>query len=131
MIEDRYLGDGVYASCDGHMIVLDLRGQDSTTRISLEPEVFSELARFKKDFKGQSLTDRVIDDLRRDLKACLDALDDADTASAEKDKRITELEVENGDLHGEVESLLREIARNLHHASGKRPSTSVRGIRHD
>jgi len=48
-IEDRYLGDGVYASFDGYQIWLDLRGQDSTTRIALEPSVFAQLIRFKAD----------------------------------------------------------------------------------
>jgi hypothetical protein len=49
LIEDRYLGDGVYASCDGYYILLDLRGQDNTTRIALEPGVFAALGRFKAD----------------------------------------------------------------------------------
>lgn len=42
-IQDEYLGDGVYASFDGYNIVLDLRAQDSTTRIALEPLVLSAL----------------------------------------------------------------------------------------
>jgi len=45
--KDVYLGDGVYASFDGYCIVLDLRGQDSTTRIALEPEVFKALLRYQ------------------------------------------------------------------------------------
>ena len=40
-IEDRYLGDGVYASFDGDYIWLDLRGQDTTTEIALEPAVLT------------------------------------------------------------------------------------------
>ncbi len=48
-IEDRYLGDGVYASFDGYHIILDLRAQDSTTRIALEPEVMHELVRYETD----------------------------------------------------------------------------------
>lgn len=44
----EYLGDGVYASYDGLMIVLDLRGQDNTTRIVLEPETWDNLVRFAK-----------------------------------------------------------------------------------
>lgn len=47
-MKDDYLGDGVYASFDGYYIVLDLRGQDSTTRIALEPPVFDALIRYKK-----------------------------------------------------------------------------------
>ena len=47
--ETRYIGDGVYASCDGHHIILDLRGQDNTTRIALEPEVFDALIKYRDD----------------------------------------------------------------------------------
>lgn len=46
--EDAYLGDGVYASFDGYHIVLDLRAQDTTTRIVLEPSVLDALDRFRK-----------------------------------------------------------------------------------
>lgn len=53
-IEDRYLGDGVYASFDGYQIWLDLRGQDSTTRIALEPQVFDALCLFNR-FIGDTL----------------------------------------------------------------------------
>lgn len=49
MIEDRYLGDGVYASFDGFNIVLDLRGQDSYTKIALEPAVLYKLNQFNAD----------------------------------------------------------------------------------
>ena len=51
LIDDRYLGDGVYASFDGHHILLDLRAQDSTTRIALEPSVFGALVDFHADCK--------------------------------------------------------------------------------
>ena len=47
MIDDDYLGDGVYASFDGYYIVLDLRAQDSTTRIALEPQVLEALDRYR------------------------------------------------------------------------------------
>ena len=46
-VEDSYLGDGVYASFDGYGIALDLRGQDNTTRIVLEPTVFDALVQYK------------------------------------------------------------------------------------
>ncbi len=46
-IDDVYLGDGVYASYDGCAISLDLRAQDTTTRIVLEPEVFDALLAFR------------------------------------------------------------------------------------
>ena len=45
---DCYLGDGVYASFDGYQIILDLRGQDDTTRIALEPSVFTALVKYKE-----------------------------------------------------------------------------------
>lgn len=48
IIEDTYLGDGVYASYDGYGIALDLRGQDTFTRIVLEPEVLQALNRYSE-----------------------------------------------------------------------------------
>ena len=56
-IKDRYLGDGVYASFDGYQIVLDLRGQDNTTRIALEPIVFDKLLEYAKSLKAEQATD--------------------------------------------------------------------------
>ena len=50
-IKDDYLGDGVYASHDGHNIILDLRAQDSTTRICLEPAVMVALIRYHERCK--------------------------------------------------------------------------------
>lgn len=44
-MEDRYLGDGVYASFDGENVILYLRDQDDT-RIALGPGEFSALERF-------------------------------------------------------------------------------------
>lgn len=45
---DEYLGDGVYASFDGYHIVLDLRAQDNTTKIAIEPAVFHQLVGYKE-----------------------------------------------------------------------------------
>ncbi len=50
-IEDRYLGDGVYASFDGYYIVLDLRAHNSTTRIALKPEVLAQLNHYVEDLR--------------------------------------------------------------------------------
>ncbi len=52
-IEDRYLGDGVYASVEeGHYHVwLDLRGQDSATRIALDPSVRRNLEQLFRDME--------------------------------------------------------------------------------
>jgi len=47
-MSETYLGDGVYATYDGYHIVLDLRGQDSTTRIALEPSVLEALFMFRR-----------------------------------------------------------------------------------
>ena len=46
---DRYLGDGVYATYDGYHVILDLRAQDATTRIALEPQVMDSLNRYVAD----------------------------------------------------------------------------------
>jgi len=57
---EEYLGDGVYVVFDGYSFVLDLRGQDNSTKIILEPVVMDALDRFRKrieeierDEKGQ------------------------------------------------------------------------------
>ena len=53
VIKDTYLGDGVYASYDGHHIILDLRQQLDQTmfHIALEPEVLLALDRYRKEIK--------------------------------------------------------------------------------
>lgn len=53
MMEDRYLGDGVYASFDGYHVVLDLRAQDDTTlwRIALDASVLAALERYVADVR--------------------------------------------------------------------------------
>ena len=51
--QTRYLGDGVYASYDGQHIVLDLRGQDSFTRIVLELSVLQSLLTYAKGVYGE------------------------------------------------------------------------------
>lgn len=50
-IKDEHLGDGVYASFDGFGIMLDLRAQDNTTKIFLEPEVLRSLDRYREYIK--------------------------------------------------------------------------------
>lgn len=55
IIEDRYLGDGVYVSFDGYSIVLDLRAQPPTypiTKVALEPPVFEKLMQFNADLRN-------------------------------------------------------------------------------
>ena len=71
-IED-YLGDGVYASFDGFYLKLDLRGQDSTTEIFLEPEVFERLLQFRE---------KAIKEIRSRLKISLTGEPDDASASS-------------------------------------------------
>ena len=55
-MEDRYLGDGVYASFDGHTIWLELKGQEPTlpvTKIALEPDVMQALMDYKKELERE------------------------------------------------------------------------------
>ncbi len=51
---DEYLGDGVYASCDGFHIVLDLRAQ-GPDRIALDPEVLEALDLYREKIKNMAL----------------------------------------------------------------------------
>jgi len=53
-VADEYLGDGVYVSFDGYHIILDLRGQDSTTRIAMEPVVLENLDRYRQKVREQN-----------------------------------------------------------------------------
>lgn len=48
LIDDRYLGDGVYASFDGYHIWLDTRAQ-GTCKIALEPYVIAQFEQYKRD----------------------------------------------------------------------------------
>jgi len=50
-MHDQYLGDGVYASFDGFQIVLDLRAQDSTTRIALDTPTLHALFEYSRYLK--------------------------------------------------------------------------------
>lgn len=52
---EAYLGDGVYATFDGYHVWLDLRGQDSTTRIALEPPVLNRLIEFARVANQQTV----------------------------------------------------------------------------
>ena len=53
-INDRYLGDGVYASFDGYQVKLDLRAQEGPdgykTEIYINEEVWGALQRYMKDY---------------------------------------------------------------------------------
>jgi len=51
-MEDRYLGDGVYAGFDGYQVKLDLRGQDNITQIFLDPYVMESLEILFKDIRS-------------------------------------------------------------------------------
>ena len=57
-MNDRYLGDGVYASWNGYAITLDLRAQPPSlpiTAIVLEPEVMNALRDFETDCNAEAL----------------------------------------------------------------------------
>lgn len=56
--QEDYLGDGVYASSTGEDITLDLRGQDDTTVIVLEPFVLEALDRFRSRFPRLMVRER-------------------------------------------------------------------------
>jgi len=58
----EYLGDGVYASFDGYHIILDLRGQDSTTRIALEPPVLEALSQYAENIREMQALHRKLAD---------------------------------------------------------------------
>ena len=49
LIDDRYLGDGVYASFDGYQFWLDTRAQLPINRIALEPMVMEQFDQYKCD----------------------------------------------------------------------------------
>jgi len=51
--EATYLGDGVYATNDGYQIYLDLRCQDDTTKIALDPQVVKALLSYIKKVRGE------------------------------------------------------------------------------
>lgn len=51
-MDERYLGDGVYAQWDGYHIILDLR-MEGDSRIALEPAVYQRLVEYKKDIKEE------------------------------------------------------------------------------
>lgn len=58
MIEDRYLGDGVYASFDGYLVWLDTRAQFPVNKIALEPPVVAALRRFISDAYAEARVNR-------------------------------------------------------------------------
>lgn len=52
-MEDRYLGDGVYASFDGYQIWLDTRAQIPVQRIALDPHVYTALLSFVEGLRQE------------------------------------------------------------------------------
>jgi hypothetical protein len=49
----RYLGDGVYASFDGHHVWLRVGSHDAEPGIALEPEVFAALVQYQRDVTAE------------------------------------------------------------------------------
>ena len=71
LTHERYLGDGVYASFDGYHVWLDLRAQDSTTRIALEPAVLDALDQYRASLLENKMEVPMPDDLTLDrCRAC-------------------------------------------------------------
>ena len=52
LIDDRYLGDGVYVSFDGYHLWLDLRAQDPACRVALEPAVLEQMDQYRRDLQA-------------------------------------------------------------------------------
>lgn len=52
LIEDRYIGDGVYVSYDGYHIWLDTRAQEPVNRIAMEPAVWDQLIQYRRDVQA-------------------------------------------------------------------------------
>ena len=53
-MEDKtYIGDSVYASCDGYHIILETinDGVNASNRIALEPSVMDALKRYESDLR--------------------------------------------------------------------------------
>lgn len=48
LVQDSYLGDGVYASFDGYHVWLDTRAQHPVNRIGLEPQVLDALWQYRR-----------------------------------------------------------------------------------
>lgn len=68
-MEDRYLGDGVYASYDGFHIWLDLRAQHSGNRIkrvALDPRVMLNLINYDQEIRHAEDSLRHTADVQRD-----------------------------------------------------------------
>ena len=55
--EETYLGDGVYATFDGSMIVLRAPRQHGDHLVMLEPEVFAALVEYQKKVTTPTLED--------------------------------------------------------------------------
>ena len=66
---DTYIGDGVYASFDGYHYWLDLRGQDDTTRIAMEPSVFRNLQKWVDELPSMITRAKEAEALKDAIKA--------------------------------------------------------------
>ena len=53
MIEDRYLGDGVYASFDGFHIWVDTRMEMPINKIALDPHVVVQLVSYIEELRAK------------------------------------------------------------------------------
>jgi len=58
MADERYLGDGLYASFDGYQIVLRAPRMDGDHFVALEPSVYTALTNYVKELKEGRLDGR-------------------------------------------------------------------------
>lgn len=90
---ESYLGDGVYAVYDGFSIHLDLRGQDTTTHICLEPTVLHELNEFynksREQFTRQAEHEKEITEKLSQLKTMMVEIDGRLTKKDDRDLQQT------------------------------------------
>jgi len=56
-MEDEYLGDGVYASWDGHQIWLDTRAQQPVNKIALDGQAMGSLMAYVDKIRGRDKKD--------------------------------------------------------------------------
>ena len=56
-MEEQYLGDGLYASFDGFMIILRAPREEGDHWVGLEPAVFDNLLKFMDQITKEVATD--------------------------------------------------------------------------
>ncbi len=52
--EESYLGDGLYVSCDGWMIILRAPREHGDHWVGLEPDVFAKLIEYERGLREKA-----------------------------------------------------------------------------